>query len=263
MNLEAALTFIGNQGDIVEQARLNYLLNGRSPSFKAVSGLLAGQRPDGGWAAFWAPDYSSLDATCFRLAQAEQIGLMDSHTAITEAALFLSQRQQSDGSWEEDESVASVAPPWAKPGDLASRLYLTANCGFWLVALTGASEASLSAANHLRTHLDGAGRLPASWQAHWLAGGLWYRLNWQQPAEQALTCLDSQLSNLPTSNLAWLGTTLLVAGVPPTHPLVERAASILEDCQTQDGHWQSEDGPEWDVHTTIEALRVLRFCGRF
>ena len=263
MNLEAALAFIRNEGNTVERARLKYLLNNDPASPEAVSSLLAGQCSDGGWAPLWATDYSSLDATCFRLTQAEQMGLTNSETAIAEAARFLSRRQRPDGSWEEDKSVASVVPPWAEPGDLASRLYLTANCGFWLAVLTGTNETTLSAASYLQTHLDETGSLPASWQAHWLAGGLWYRLNWREPAQRVLTRLDQQLPDLPASNLAWLIITLLGAGILSVHPLVKSAASLLQDCQAPDGRWPSEDGPKWDVHSTVEALRALRLCGRF
>lgn len=36
---------------------------------------LYSSKADGDWVSFWANDYSSLDATCFRFAQAEQIDI--------------------------------------------------------------------------------------------------------------------------------------------------------------------------------------------
>jgi tagatose 1,6-diphosphate aldolase len=36
----------------------------------------------------------------------------------------------------------------------------------------------------------------------------------------------------------------------------------LEQRQSPDGRWASEDGTEWDVHSTLEALWALRLCGR-
>jgi hypothetical protein len=263
VDLKPALSFVRSKGNAVERARLKYLLDEEAASPDVVSVLLAGQRPDGGWAPFWATDYSSLDATCFRLAQAEQLGVTHSERAIAKAADFLAERQHPDGSWEEDECVASVAPSWAVPGNSASRLYLTANCGFWLAILTGANEATLAAAGHLQTHLDLTESLSAYWQAYWLTGGLWYCLSWRDLANQVFSRLNQQLPDLPASNLTWLIVTLLRAGVPSDHALVRGAVSFLEDSQGSDGRWRSEDGPGWDVHSTVEALRALRLCGRF
>jgi hypothetical protein len=50
------------------------------------------------------------------------------------------------------------------------------------------------------------------------------------------------------------------AGVPRDHPLLDRAAYVLEQKQQEDGRWQSEDGPSQDVHATLEALRSLMVC---
>ncbi|MDP9374612.1 MAG: squalene--hopene cyclase, partial [Chloroflexota bacterium] len=112
-----AVEFVGRHGDDVERARLRHLLAGASPPPAVVAALLAGQRADGGWPPFWAPDYSSLDATCFRLARAEALGLTTTEPALAGAVRFLADRQRADGGWEEDAAVREVAPPWAAPGD--------------------------------------------------------------------------------------------------------------------------------------------------
>jgi len=142
-------------------------------------------------------------------------------------------------------------------------LYLTANCGFWLATLGGPGDAALQAANFLQNHLGDNGRLPSSLHTHWLAAGLWYGLNRRGPAEHVLGFLGRRLDDLSAGNLAWLILTLLGAGVPVGHALVASAASRLEREQALDGRWPSEDGPERDVHATLEALRALRLCGRF
>ncbi len=263
MNREAALAFVRSEGSRVERARLTCLLDNSPASPHVVRDLLADQRADGGWAPFWASEYSSLDATCFGLARAEQLGLTPSDDACAKAARFLAQRQRPDGSWEEDESIASVVPPWVAPGRVASRLYLTANCGYWLAILSGEGTGPRAAGRFLETHLDESGRLPASWQAHWLAGSLWHRLNWQAAARRVLARVDRHLSDLPASNLAWLISALHGVGVSASHPLLGRAATLLERRQASDGRWVSEDGPEWDAHATVEALRALRLCRRF
>lgn len=261
MNIQAAIDFIRANGDPVEQARLSYLLDNAPPSQVITQQMFAGQRADGGWSPFWAPDYSSLDATCFRLAQAEQFGMTAQETAVRDALTFLAHRQRDDGSWEE-EHVAELTPPWVTPGNLAAHLYLTANCGFWLAALSKERVNANQAAEYLQKHLGNDGHLPTFLHAHWLAGGLWYRLGWQE-AKGVFGYLERQLPMLPASNLAWLLSTLFLAGVPPSEPLIEQAASLLEQHQEQDGRWISEDGPERDVHVTLEAIHVLHLSKRF
>src|SRR5690242_7232700 len=127
-----AIAFVQTHGNASERSRLRFLLEDTRPTKEEEAVILAGQRPDGGWAPFWAADYSSIDATCFRLAQAEQGGIAPEHEAIQRAVRFLRDRQRTNGSWEEAAAMADVAPPWAMPGDFAARLYLTANCAYWL-----------------------------------------------------------------------------------------------------------------------------------
>lgn len=168
MDRQAALNFVHAKGNLVEQAHLRYLLSGERSEPAIIEQLFSGQREDGGWSPFWASNYSSLDATCFRLAQAEQFGRTADGSPVKSALAFLAQRQREDGSWEEDESMAEQAPPWVTPGDMAARLYLTANCGFWLATRAGWSESVQRAAEYLRKQLDGAGHLPSFLHTHWL-----------------------------------------------------------------------------------------------
>lgn len=105
-------------------------------------------------------------------------------------------------------------------GDV-SRLYLTANCGFWLAALADPSEHARRAAGYLQGYLDEAGQLSTFVHAQWLAAGLWYRLG-SQEASRVFSSLAQRLADLPASDLAWLLSTLLLAGVPSDQPLIEK-----------------------------------------
>lgn len=98
MNAVAAMTFVRSTGNMVEQARLRYVLEGSAPPPDVQAQVVADQREDGGWSPFWAPNYSSLDATCFRLAQAEQVGLTAADAAVQRALALLARRQRTDGS---------------------------------------------------------------------------------------------------------------------------------------------------------------------
>jgi len=257
IDVSQAISFIRQQGTPIERTRLDYLRHGKSPSSAIGEELFSGQRPDGGWTPFWKPKYSSLDATCFRLAQAEQLGLMAANP-VTRVLPFLLGRQRADGSWQEDRSVAEAAPPWAKPDDLAATLYLTANCGYWVSRLSGDPPAAIQAARFLLEHADDSGRMPTFAHGHWLATGLWHRAGYRQATERTMGYLDTILASLPASNLSWLILTLAGAGIAPAHPLLERAAARLVEEQQDDGHWVNEDGSQQDVHATLEALRALR-----
>src|SRR5688572_15556386 len=81
-----AIAFVEAHADPSERERLRALLDGAVPSEATADAVLTGQRVDGGYAPFWAPDYSGLDATCFRLALAEQLGIKPASDASGSAS---------------------------------------------------------------------------------------------------------------------------------------------------------------------------------
>jgi hypothetical protein len=265
---ERAVAFILAHGSGAERYALNELAGEKlydAPSSNEIKELLLeGQRADGGWAPFWASDYSSLDATCYRLAQAELAGIVPPKPALE----FLRSRQRLDGSWEEDEAVRDQSPPWAKPGDLAAQLYLTANCGWWLANARAYSmpeyEAEATKAGaYLERYLVPDGSLPSFLQTQWLAAALWIRLNTEQReiperATRALDYLATQLDGeTPSGALGWMLTTLAPLGVPLQHPAILKALALLSEQQRPDGGWTSEDGPERDTWVSLQALTTL------
>lgn len=257
MNQQAAIQFVREQGNPSEHARLAFLLTGARPSSESIQQFFQDQQEDGSWSPFWTPGYSGLDATCFHLAQAEQIGIVVNEPNMVRAALFLAQRQRPDGVFEEDEAVTELAPPWARLGDRAAQLYLTANCGFWLTSLSQTQASAHLAASYIHSFLPPDGHLPTFLHTHWLAAGLFSRLKQIEPAERLLAYLATCLLDLSASSLAWLIVTLRLASLPATTPLIVQAASLLKQQQQPTGNWQSEDGPEQDVHATLEALRAF------
>src|SRR5204863_9555407 len=132
VELDAAIGFVVAHGDPVDRARLSWLRSGAVPPPEVFEKVEMGQTRDGGWPAFWAGDVASVDATCFRLGELDDLGALE-RPAARRALAWLASTQQPDGMWEEDASLAAVAPPWARPGDEEARLYLTTNAAFWLV----------------------------------------------------------------------------------------------------------------------------------
>lgn len=254
--------FVQSRGGPEEQARLRFLMERESPPHDVVDALFADQLPDGGWAPFWAPGTSSIDATCFRLARAEHLGLEPFEPAVALGVAFLATRQQADGSWEEESALAEAAPPWARPGDWKARLYLTANAGFWLCYFGARSGAGpQKAVAFLESHMEEGG-LPSFPQANWLAGAL-FRLMGREDAARRMSAvlLRHTEAGLPAANLAWMLVSLRLAGVPVHDPVVEAAARALDQQQRTDGGWDGEWGGDSDLHTTLEAMRALRAFG--
>lgn len=116
---------------------------------------------------FWAQDASSVDATCFRLGQCEQLGLT-TNEMIRGAVAFLAIRQQPDGSLDEQPELASAAPPWAAPGNVAAQIYRTANAGYWIRHYQPSNPALPRIQQVLTSHMDPHGRVPSFLPAHWL-----------------------------------------------------------------------------------------------
>lgn len=256
-DVQKAIQFVQDNGNLRELARLTFLLTRTPPTPNIIESFAEMQREDGGFAPFWAADYSSLDATCYQLTQTEQLGVPAVEAFVQRALAHLAGRQQADGRFHEDPAVTEQAPPWAKPGDLSATLYLTANCGFWLALWGDEPEPALDAAAFLKRHLEPDGRLPSFLHTHWLAAGLWLQTGHTAVYEAVCHALYHQLDQLSASNLAWMAATLLAAGAEADHPLIHAAAARLPASQQPDGRWSSDDGEWQDVHTTLEALRVL------
>jgi hypothetical protein len=255
MNLDAATRFIRTHGTAAERLRLDALLGPSVAPEAAIAAVAADQRGDGGWAPFWAPE-SGLDATCFRLAQIEAVALGRIPEPMRRAVAFLADRQRPDGSWEEDARYAASAPPWCRPGDSRAGLYVSANCAYWLARLQPEAETSARGAAYLAASLGPSGRLPSFAHAQWLAAGALWAVG-RPEAGGLVATLGEALERLSAGGLAWLLMALRGAGVPAAHPVLSEARARLREAQEDDGRWASDDGPEGDVHATLEAIRAL------
>jgi hypothetical protein len=248
VDLERAAAYVEAHGDALERGRLHTLLGNGPPPAEAVEALQHGQQPDGGWPAFWSGEESSLDATCFRIDQAEDLGAPAAEL-VERGLRFITARQQDDGGWEEDAALASAAPAWARPGDERSRLYLTANCAFWLgrYGRPGAQRA----AGLLVSRIAADGSLPTFLQAHWLAAAALRAVGRESSARTVAGVIARRIGELGAGALAWLANAL------PSDEVGVEARDRLSGLQEADGRWQSEDGDAFDVAVTLAAMRVL------
>ena len=124
--------------------------------------------------------------------------------------------------------------------------------------LIQAEYMGLLASAYLLRYLKDDGTLPSFVYTQWLAASLWYYLDQHEPAYRVFSSLQKRLEgDVSAGNLVWLIASLYDARVPMTHPLLENVTHLLEQKQKEDGRWESDDGPPFDVRTTLEVIRVM------
>jgi hypothetical protein len=264
VDIDGAIGFVVAHGDAVDRARLSYLRTGAAPSEDILTSAEIGQAPDGGWPATWGGAVASIDATCFRLAELDDLGALD-RPAARRALDWLASRQHNS-MWEEDESLTAEAPPWAKPGDPEARLYLTANAAFWLsvsdldAGWGGGQYGALlrPAGKAIAAHIG----LDGSWRSFlvsaWLSAAVLHRQDMFYEAARIQIMLGDRLSQMSAADVAWMASALRRVGVAVDDWLLTAARRRLGETQRSDGGWSSDDGAAFDVHTTLAGIRATR-----
>jgi Prenyltransferase and squalene oxidase repeat len=268
VDIDGAIGYVVAHGDQVDRARLSWLRSGVAPQPDVLAKVELGQLSDGGWPGFWGAGRPSVDATCFRLSELDDLGALDRPPA-KRALAWLIGRQRPDGTWEEDEALADDAPEWARPGDPEARLYLTANAGFWL-AVGGSPEpppdpvaaAHAAAVARATQAFRAAMREDGSWPSYLIAGclggALLFHSGWFYEAAQIQVLLAERVPDMTPADAAWLAVAFRRVGMSADDWLMVAARKRLTETQRTDGGWPSDDGPAFDVHTTLAAIRALR-----
>lgn len=273
IDMDAAIGYVVAHGDTVDRARLSWLRTGAEPPPEILADVEIGPVPEGGWPAFWGGHVASVDATCFRLGELDDLGAL-SRPAARAALDWLAGRQRPDGTWEEDESLAGQAPDWAAPGDPEARLYLTTYAGFWLAVaeLDGARAAGpfdrrtsgryastvYAAAQAVAGALRPDGTWPSFLAAGWLGAGLLYRQEMFYESARIQGVLADRLPGMSPADAAAMGATLRRIGIGAQDWALVAARRRLAETQRSDGGWDSDDGHRFDVHTTLTAIRACR-----
>ncbi len=270
VDIDAAIGYVVAHGDLVERARLSWLRTKATPAQRILDRIETGQTPAGGWPATGAVAVPSVDATCFRLAELDDLGALHS-PAGRRAMDWLASVQRADGSWEEDAALAAEAPPWALPGDPEARLYLTTVVGFRLTAAAedvrqpyddpgeGRYAAELkAAAGHVAGRLLPDGSWPSFLAAGWHAAVLLHGQQMYYESARVQFVLGDRLPGMSAADVASLAAALRRVGVGSDDWLWQAARKRLGQTQRTDGGWDSDDGPAFDVHTTLTAIRACR-----
>lgn len=269
VDLDAAIGYVVAHGDAVDRARLSYLRSHAEPSHEILDKAETGDLPQGGWPPLASSATPSVDATCFRLAELDDLGGLERPTA-KKALSWLARAQRPDGFWEEAESLAALAPPWATPGDPEARLYLTVNAAYWLavtapkqqqfygdeVEYEYAQQVAL-AADVFRATLGPNGAWPSYLATGWLGAGLLYQLGWFYESAQIQVILADRIPGMSGGDCAQLAAALRRVGMSFDDWVLQAAHRRLAELQRHDGGWSSEDGSAFDVHATLAVIRAV------
>jgi len=264
VDMDGAIGFVVAHGDSVDRARLSYLRTGAAPSEDILTTAEIGQAPDGGWPALWGGEVASIDATCFRLVELDDLGALQ-RPAASRGLEWLASRQRNS-MWEEDESLAVEAPSWAKPGDPEARLYLTANAAFWLsvsdldAGWGGGQFAQFTqpAAQAIAAHIGEDGSWRSFLISAWLSAAVLHRHDKFYESARIQIMLGDRLPQMTPADVALMAAALRRVGVSVEDWLLTAARRRLAETQRSDGGWPSDDGPAFDVHTTLAAIRATR-----
>ena len=267
VDIDAAVGYVVAHGDPVERARLSFLRTGTAPPAAALERIEIEQTSAGGWPAAgdgWVP---SVDATCFRLAELDDLGGLHGPT-VERALAWLASVQRPDGTWQEDEALAAEAPPWAMPGDPEATLYLTAVAGFWLTVAEVEAHPRHEEPAHYAAVLQAAARFvvgrlrpdgtwPSFLAAGWHAAGLLHEQQFFYESAQVQLVLGDRLRGMSPADVANMAAALRRVNLGDDW-LLQSARKRLSETQRTDGGWDSDEGPLFDVNTTLIAIRACR-----
>ena len=252
---ERARAFVLAHGGSREQARLEGILNGSRPDKETVKALEAVQNPDGGFPLFQQPgNPSSIDTTCYILAQVKDMPPLAGSPMASRAVSFLRRSQQPDGSWQESSEVAAISPFWTAKDDPAATAYVTANATYTILTLAPDHMDPISrAARWLRHNVNAEARFAQTLALTWAV-----RCRLGDIDRDLFARLEQR--SLDASDLAWwLSCALEVgAGGPFLLPLVQQLGKLAA-LQRPDGAWPAEEG--FETESTLMALRVFRGYG--
>jgi len=266
VNLEKAIAYVQEKGDIIEQARLACILWRKPPQKAVLQKLAKMQNPDGGF-SYWIKGFSTVCDTVYILKWFDDLSLQR-EPPVKRAIDFLLMHQKEDGGWDEVERVKETnLPPFLLPGEINTRVWVTAHCAHWFVRLGYAEppEAKGCPVNFLLAHRETSGRLVGYLRATWDALVLfsYYPGPDSEIFKQTLAAIQKEFSpeKWEGSYMAWLICCLRDAGLLVHHPFVRRCLDELVKKQRPDGSWDSEDGETFAANATVEALRVIRHYG--
>lgn len=264
MDVQKAIRFIEENGTELEKHRLHYLLGKEKNKEYPLRYLRELQNDDGGFPYGGEKGkLSSVNATSGKFALMIELGLGESDVC-RKTERYLLDIQGEDGSWNEDEAINEYNPPfWNTPGDLKTKMWLTANISNHLIQFGyRESEAIRKATEFLLKNRDDEGKFTGFLHSTWISIGVFGQLEGidSEAVKKALKVIDRNINRMENgvSSFTWCLECLYVAEIPKENPVAQKCINRVIELQSENGAWASEDGETYAVFETINALRVLK-----
>jgi hypothetical protein len=136
LDVQRAISFVEENGTELEKYRLNYLLGKKRDDEVPLRYLRGLQNVDGGFPFNDEKGkLSSANKTSVNLGLIFELGLTGSDVC-RKIVEYLIDVQAEDGSWDENHAINRYNPPfWNMPGDLKTKMWLTAAILNYLIQL--------------------------------------------------------------------------------------------------------------------------------
>ena len=266
MKIDKAIDFVRQNGTDLERARVGWLISGVKPTENMIQQFLELQCPDGGFPFGGGKgNPSAVDSTLSAIGYLEDLGLFHS-THVDRAFTYLLLVQKKDGGWDEDPGITEYSlPPYITPGDLRTRVYLSAHASYWLALKQHLEDPKFREALYfLVSHQEDSGRFFGFRRTTWIAVSAFALAGrpYSKIVSKGLKYLmDKPLDEYADSQIAWALEYLGRAGLPKVHPFISDCLAELAQRQKPDGAWISEDGESFTVGATISALKAFKIFG--
>jgi len=262
INMKQAIDFVYKNGNIFEKARLDAILRKKKPAKSVVGKILDLQNEDGGFPYNKEKGKpSTISDTSVALIWLNDLKMLNSDTG-KKAIKHLISLQKENGSWDENPEISNYNPPvWMTPGDKKTIVYNTAYSAFWL-GISGHRE-SLSfkkAYNFLIECQNESGRFEGFLHSTWIGASVIAIVEgWESNrVRMAIKYLDNVDSDKwVASQISWMLWCFALADVPKENIFVSKMLNKLRGKQRDDGSFASEDGEEFAVGATLEAIKVI------
>jgi hypothetical protein len=266
MNIEAAAAFLRQKATDLERARSEWIIDQVIPDRNVLQPFFDLQDEGGGFPL--GPQKGNLSSVCSTvdaIRWLDEFGFLNS-TYAERAFEYLLAAQKEDGGWDEDPGITRYRlPPWITPGDLRTRVYLSAYASYWLALKNYVEHPQFRDALYfLVSHQEESGKFFGFLHTTWIAVSVFALAGrpYAKIVSKGLKYLMAKpLNEWADSQIAWALECLGRAGLPKVHPFVSDCLDELAQRQKLDGSWISEDGEEFTVQATLSAVKAFKTFG--